>query len=117
MLTRYTRDGIVRDLLDGKHVGLIAPRLDIARTAFLAVLDTLVEQVELDHILTATGRERLEVAGGGQLSVHSSRPDGLRGRSFDVLVILQHTDLLNLDRLRETVEPTLYARNGELILA
>lgn len=105
-MNRYVVEGIVRDVLAGKRVGLVAGRQEDARTVFALLLDS---GVSWEEVRKDSGMEMVR-SGTGAAFVLSATTESVRGRELDVVVLLDGLrPLEGSERRREfldSVSPT-----------
>lgn len=107
-MNRYVIDGIVRDIVDGKDVALLAARRRDARKVFDLVYAASDDWPEACRV---NGREVLRTW-NGSLHVLSLGPGG-RGLSLDVLVLVDGLRPIENTRRREDILAELIpAGNG-----
>lgn len=86
-MNRYIIHGLAADLREGKQIGLMAYRRDLAKLVFLTLVAELSS--ECSRVCRATGMESVEHPSGGRLLVISKSGHSLRRTSpLDVVVAL-----------------------------
>jgi len=97
-MSRYVIEGVLRDLADGKDVIITGPTYREAEELHRQIVAAADEE-EWQRIFRANGLASATHFGGGTVQPITSTPS-LRGRSADVLLVLQ-ARLLSQEQRRE----------------
>lgn len=110
-MNRYIIEGIIRDVIVGKRVGVVAETRWRAREFFTQLVGA---EVGWDECRLAHGMEMVRKGAGGVMLL-SATPESPRGRELDVVVMLDGLRSIADEKRQEFLDSVSPTR-AELIL-